>query len=171
MKKIMTTAVAAAFMSTAASATVIDSFDLDVTDAAGTNSSAVLALGQTYRITVSGTFFLGGNESRHLADAEFFNLGSDPINPLDSVPAREIGVGVDGMDIDFGAFDPSNVYSALIEGTGSVINVFYSDSPLSDNTGSLQVELSAVPLPAGGLLLLSGFAGFAALNRRKKKAA
>lgn len=31
--------------------------------------------------------------------------------------------------------------------------------------------VSAVPLPAGGLLLLSGFGGFAAVSRRKKRAA
>jgi hypothetical protein len=167
MFKTLTAAIAAVFISTAASAVTIDAFDLDVKNASGTDSTAVLALGQTYRITVSGTFTLGTNEIRHIADAEYFNLGSDPLVPLDRTSAREIGVGIDGVDIDFGAFNPSRVYTALIEGKGSTINVFYSDSPLSDNEGSLQVTISAVPLPAGILLMASGLAGFGLIRRRQ----
>jgi hypothetical protein len=38
-------------------------------------------------------------------------------------------------------------------------------------TGPGTASISAVPLPAGGLLLLSGFGGVAALKRRKTRAA
>lgn len=37
--------------------------------------------------------------------------------------------------------------------------------------GATYAQVSAVPLPAGGLLLLSAFGGVAALKRRKKRAA
>ncbi|MEP1538795.1 MAG: VPLPA-CTERM sorting domain-containing protein [Paracoccaceae bacterium] len=42
---------------------------------------------------------------------------------------------------------------------------------LSGVRAELTVSVSAVPLPAGGLLLLTGFGGIAALKRRKKRAA
>ncbi|WP_300030715.1 VPLPA-CTERM sorting domain-containing protein [uncultured Roseobacter sp.] len=167
MFKAVSATVAAVFLSTAATAATIDTFELDVTSAAGTDSNIVLELGQTYRLTVSGTFMLGSNPTRHVADAEYFNLGSDPLQPLDGTSSREIGVGVDGADIDFGEFRADRVYTALIQGTGSTINVFYSDNPLLDNVGSLRVEISAVPLPAGALLMLSGIAGLGVMRRRK----
>ncbi|WP_298836460.1 VPLPA-CTERM sorting domain-containing protein [uncultured Roseobacter sp.] len=161
-------AAAAVFISTSASASTVDAFNLDVTTSTGTDSNIVLELGKTYRLTVSGTFSIGSNPTRHVADAEFFNLGSDPLVPLDRVRSREIGVGVNGMDIDFGAYSPDNVYSALIEGTGSTINVFFADSAYRDNSGSLRVEISTIPLPAGMLLLLSGLAGFGVMRRRSR---
>lgn len=40
-----------------------------------------------------------------------------------------------------------------------------------DNIRAQAGPISAVPLPAGGLLLLSGLGGIAAINRRKKRAA
>lgn len=101
-----------------------------------------------------------------MADAEYFNLASNPLEPLDRVTANEVGVGVDGVDIDFGAYRADNVYTAEIIGKGEAINVFYSDVPLTDNVGSLQVTISAVPLPAGGLLLLTALGGFAFMRRK-----
>ena len=161
-------AAAAVFISTGASASTVDAFDLDVTTAAGTDSNIVLELGQQYRVTVSGTFSIGRNASRHVADAEFFNLGSDPLVPLTGVGSREIGVGIDGADVDFGAFRSDNVYSTLITGTGSAINVFFADSNYRDNRGALSVEISAIPLPAGMLLLASGLAGIGLMRRRSR---
>lgn len=172
MKSTFKILAASAFLSmsaAAASATVIDAFNLDVTSAAGTDSTAVLAAGVTYELQVSGTFTLGNNPTRHVADAEFFNLASDPLTPLDATNTLEIGVGVDGQDIDFGAFNASHVYTALIVGTGSTINVFYSDSPLGDNRGSLQVQLSTVPVPAGIGLMLTALGGLGFARRFKSR--
>lgn len=161
MIKIAATSAFLAMMTTAASASVVDMFDLDVTSAAGTNSSAILELGQVYNIQISGTFKIGSNPTRHIADAEFINLGSTPLAPIDTA-----GVGIDGVDVEFGAFNPFHVYNARFVGTGSTINLFFRDSNYSDNSGSLSVKISAVPLPAGLVLLLSGLGGLGIARRR-----
>ena len=166
MFKVITTALATSLLSTAASAAVVDAFELNVRSAVGTNSTAVLAVGKAYDLTVSGTFFLGTNRTRHLADAEFFNLGAVPSNPLDMAGSREIGVGVNGVDLNFGAFNPLSVYTARIYGGGNTINVFFADSAYGDNSGSLRITICEVPLPASSLLLLAGLGGLAAARRR-----
>lgn len=166
MFKALTTAAFVSLVSTVASAATVDVFNLDVTSAAGTDSSAVLNLATQYDVTVSGTFFLGSNPSRHLADAEFFNLGSAGPTPLDGVNGTEIGVGIDGADVDFGAFDPTSVYNVRISGTGSTINVFFQDVAYGDNSGSLLVEIATVPVPAGLALMLTGLGGLGFARRR-----
>ena len=46
-----------------------------------------------------------------------------------------------------------------------------SDSQFNGAVDNLSISVSEVPLPAGGLLLLSGLAGVAGLKRRKKRTA
>ena len=170
MFKALATAAVIGLSSSAASAAVVDVFSLDVTSAAGTDSSVTLDLGTEYSVTVSGRFFLGSNTTRHVADAEFFNLGSSPLNPLDDVTSAEIGVGIDGADVDFGAFDPSSVYTTTVVGDGTTINVFFNDTNYGDNTGSLSVEIAeiaVVPLPAGLALMLMGLGGLRLVRRRR----
>ena len=166
MYKLLTAAAFTGFLSSAASAAVFDAFSVDSADAAGTESSVILEAGRTYEITVSGTVTLGVDPSRHVADAEFFNLGSNPLVPLDFVGSQEIGIGVDGSDLDFGSFDPSNVYTATVVGDGSTINVFFQDSNYGDNSGSFSVEIAVVPLPAALLLMFTGIAGLGFTRRR-----
>lgn len=62
------------------------------------------------------------------------------------------------------------------DGALEVLLAFGSESDDFGDNDQVSVRLNyetvaAVPLPAGGLLLLSGFAGFAALKRRKKRSA
>lgn len=162
MLKIIATSALVSLMTTAASAAVVDAFNLDVTTAAGTDSTAILEVGHTYEIEISGTFRIGRNPTRHIADAEFFNLGSTPLAPIDTR-----GVGIDGVDVEFGpAFNPLHVYSTKIVGTGSTINLFFRDSAYRDNSGSLSVEISEVPLPAGLALMLTGLAGLGFARRK-----
>ncbi len=179
MYKLISTIAVLSLSSTAASASTIDAFDLNTSSAAGTNSIAVLTLGQVYNLTVFGTFRVGSNNTRHIADAEYFNLGSSPFEPLDRTASLELGVGVDGIDIDFGAYSASNTYTSQIVGKGKNINVFFADSNYTDNVGNLKVELSnydepenapsisPVPLPAGLPLLLGGLGGLWFVRRRK----
>lgn len=48
---------------------------------------------------------------------------------------------------------------------------FFGDGRFDQDIDDMVVLISAVPLPAGGLLLLSAFGGFAAFRRRKSKQA
>ncbi|MEM9699656.1 MAG: VPLPA-CTERM sorting domain-containing protein [Pseudomonadota bacterium] len=171
MFRIAAAAAAAAFFSTSAIAATVDTFALDVTSAAGTDSTVILETGKRYTVTVSGTMSLGSNATRHIADAEYFNLGSSPLAPLDFAGSQEIGVGIDGADVNFGGFNVSNVYTTTVFGDGTTLNVFFQDSNYADNSGSLDVEISLVPLPAGMALLVTGLAGFAAVGRRRSSRA
>jgi hypothetical protein len=146
---------------TSAQAITIDSFALDVTSPAGTSSTAVLSLTETYRITVSGTFFIAPGR---LADAEYYQF----LNTLAWTDIRppDIGVQIDGADVAWGAFNSTHVYSTIINGTGSTVLLSYNDVAYGDNAGALQVSIDVVPLPASGLLLLAGLGAIAARRKR-----
>lgn len=51
--------------------------------------------------------------------------------------------------------------------TSGELHLYNWDSNTGDNSGSIAAKLGAVPLPAGGLLLLGALGGIAALRRRK----
>lgn len=94
-----------------------------------------------------------------------------------SVTFSSISFLVDGPGLpSFGQFDvrtdtPSPIVYILY-GFGAVAD-FYTYASAADAQGSISATtpISAVPLPAGGLLLLSAFGSVAALKRRKKRAA
>jgi hypothetical protein len=62
---------------------------------------------------------------------------------------------------------PSNLVQVGILGGGISANI---DNPMN-SSWTLTAVPSVVPLPAGGLLLLTGLGGIAALKRRKNRAA
>ncbi len=75
----------------------------------------------------------------------------------------------DTFDINLTAIDGVDTYAVYVPSTVELFNVgAFANQPL---TYAVATPLSAVPLPASGLLLLSGLAGVAALKHRKKRAA
>ena len=61
------------------------------------------------------------------------------------------------------------VYTFVYDGSGDYLSFADTSGTPGDNGGPVvdNISLSAVPLPAGGLLLLGAPGGFAALRRRK----
>lgn len=78
-----------------------------------------------------------------------------------------------GMNFD-AAFADTNFSSGqflLGAGTYSIsLNVLERSAGSGNHLGAIRLDLAAVPLPAGGALLLSGL-GLAALMRRRRRAA
>ncbi len=57
-------------------------------------------------------------------------------------------------------------FEAVVADAGELF-LFAWDNNKDDNSGAITVVISAVPLPAGGLLLLGALGGIAALQRRR----
>jgi len=115
---------------------------------------------------VSGSFLIASPDPR-IADAEYYFSSGVPTD-IRPVSGEDIGVQIDGVSVDWGAYDPLHVYTTLLTGTGSAVTLSFLDIPggYGDNAGSLQVSISAVPLPASGLLLLGGVLALRARRRR-----
>ncbi|MEL6774484.1 MAG: VPLPA-CTERM sorting domain-containing protein [Pseudomonadota bacterium] len=159
----------AAFTTSAQAVTIAD-FQLDVTQAAGNTFAGVeLSADNFYQITVSGTFTIRDDGLQ--ADAEFFNV---PSNPQNQTSSTEIGVGIfnggSAQDIDFGDFSDTGEYSVILTGLTGTLQVFYADTFYDNNSGFLSVTVedlgtTVIPLPGTAVLLLSGI-GALALRRR-----
>ena len=107
-----------------------------------------------------------------------------PGGAFDSDPRLTRGIlqSTGNIIIPFAAGDPRFAAAIFINKPGSSVDEFYSANPLFTLDTLFQTDLafarftstsvpSAVPLPAGGLLLLSALAGLGALRRGKKHAA
>jgi hypothetical protein len=86
------------------------------------------------------------------------------------------GDGTGPFSFSFNYTDPDPIGDNYSIGLFATNNVPGGDGSVSFLLGSSSVTISdgavsAVPLPAGGMLLLSGLAGIAGLQRRKKHAA
>lgn len=92
-------------------------------------------------------------------DFVFFAI-SDAFELAGSISVEFFDIGSDGSDEGFFNFGPA--IAGTIFGIGAVQN--------NDNfrVEGMTVEVSAVPLPAAGLMLLAGVGGLAAMRRRKK---
>ena len=155
----------------------IDSFDIVARSFTGNDSNVSLELGTEYTIQVSGQFEIDGGR---FADAEYFDIQTGmPRDVTGADPIIDIGVQINGVDIDWGPFASDNVYTFTSSLLSGIINLRVNDvgpGAYSDNFGSLQVEIStadvieppAVPLPAGLPLLAFGLMGLFGLSRKAR---
>jgi len=111
-----------------------------------------LVLGKQYTLT----FDYGANSFPGLLPALLtFGLGTDLITlAINAIPAT---------------LQQSLSYIFTYDGSGDYLSFADTSGTDNDQGGPVldNVVLSAVPLPAGGLLLLGALGGFAALRRRK----
>ncbi|MDA8586719.1 VPLPA-CTERM sorting domain-containing protein [Rhodobacteraceae bacterium] len=133
----------------------------------------------------TGTFF-GLDDADGDSSATSFDLFFEPstFSTVRTTDAERNSFRFEGGDlitanfrIDFDdgvVFDPvsgTDLTNIFIE-TGFRSEVVSSAAAARLGVGTFTISpVSAVPLPAGGLLLLSGLGGVAALKRRKKRAA
>jgi hypothetical protein len=169
---------------TPAQAALVDSFALPSTDTT-TTSTAVLANGTPYTIEVSGTFEIGCVAGGCPTDAEYYvpatgvnaglpfgNTGFQP----EGGGGTDIGVQINGVDIFWGPFQPSRVYSLAFLGLGSTIDMHIEDTNYGDNSGSLSVNIYSdssippIPVPAAFWLFGTALIGFIGISRRRKVA-
>lgn len=151
---------------TASNAAVIASGNISLTGSTLTLTG--LTAGNQYFLNVSGSGVIAGDG--RLADAEYFQGTVGAVNWIDrrTGPGTvEIGVFVDGLDVNWGAFNPLNVYEIIYTASSDSVSLFFNDSFYGDNRGFLTASISAVPLPASMLGLLAGLAGLGFLRRRK----
>ena len=167
MKTLLAAGTAAALLLGTAQAAVVQTGTVAV-DGSDTVTQ-MLEAGVEYTLTISGSFFIGG-PGDGLADAEYYDL----TNPQDATSTLEIGIAIDGADVDFGDFNASSVYSTTIMGMGAAIALRYIDGNYADNSGSLSFSLERadpIPLPAGALLFAPVAAAGLISRRRKQNAA
>lgn len=117
-----------------------------------TKSAFELIAGQTYELT----FMYGRNTRGNNVDpTETLNFG--------------FGSWSDTLNIPSGAIASFLTRTVLFSFQTNVIGSIFFEDLGADNQGVVidNVSLSAVPLPAGGLMLVGGLAALAGLRRRK----
>jgi hypothetical protein len=162
---------------------------VSATSADGAWTSPLLA-GQTYELCASGTYVYIGSL---LADAEW-NLQGEMSDewaelsyywPPTSYEQDTHDLIVDGMAVNWrgGAgwtehtFSPDHIYKYYITGAGVPVHLAIADAyPLGDqgmyfydNSGGLNVTVTAVPEPSSLMALGLGSIGMLGLLRRKNK--
>jgi hypothetical protein len=131
------------------------------------NASILYGFGAQYDVA---TLLWGSPDSHNTLEFLLGGLVVDTVIGSDLFPDAQKGLGattVTVTDIAGGAFDAMRMLS-----TGHAFefaNLTAYNSPMPPSGGGDNNVTSAVPLPAGGLLLLSG-AGLMALVRRRTKA-
>ncbi len=125
--------------------------------------------GTTYRFEASGTYYAN---DLIWADAEYSERDNGPWQ--DEVPHYEsygeglLELRVNGQFVEWGEFNPNHIYDLIRTDLSGVVGFdIYDLAPMSNNSGSLTVNVYAlVPVPAGVLLAMLGM-GVAGLKLRR----
>lgn len=171
IRALMVSAVAIAMsMGTAASAATVtvDSMANSTTGGTGALTGVFLTIGQAFTVTAGllDTWSLGSNDNSCTRESNADGLTTCTYNPytqggLTTAYGKLVGQ-INGGNF----FAIGTNYSGFAGATGQLL-LFNFDSNKSDNSGEIVATVTAVPLPAGGLLLLGALGGIAALRRRK----
>ena len=149
---------------------------LDVQSAANSSGGGVglatgliLSLNQMFSVTadVLDTWSLGANDPGCTRESNadgltacFGNYSQANLSALYGTLVGQIGVGGDFFVLGSNFSGPAAAVGELF--------LYNWDSNTGDNSGSIEATVTAaIPLPAGGLLLLGALGGIAALRRRK----
>lgn len=175
---LLTAVTMAGFSTAAVNATTITTFDVTVTandptwrrPAQDNNSSylrdSLVHFATTdFTVADSGTYSI---LSQQIGGDGYIHLYEDSFDPLNQYSNFIVG------DDDYDGTRQSFIEAVeLVAGTNYVLvsNWFSSGLTGTHSYTITGTNISAVPLPAGGLLLISGLAGVAALKRRKQRAA
>lgn len=145
---------------TQANATILETLSIP-SDGSSVFSTTTLVDGLEYDIEVSGFFDIG---SGGLGDAEFL-FTADNSFLQDMRNGVELGVLLNGNDVDFGPFNSTNLYSTTLVGDGNLLEASYSDTNFADNVGNLTLTISLVPEPTSAALAILSLFGFSVRHR------
>ena len=159
MKKLIVLGLAVAALAFCQSAlavpTLLESLNVDA-DGTAVTSATTLVNGSRYQLVVGGTFDAG---AKITADAEYSSgpvsyVWQDLVEQYETHGEGLLELRIDGNFVEWGAYNPSHVYSLDIIGQGAPIVLDVYDTYSSNNVGTLTADLYAVPAP-GALLLAS----------------
>ena len=132
----------------------IETITVPVTGATVT-SSTFLDSGVEYLLQASGTFNIGG-PGDGLADAEYFNFSNPPSSLGDFAQGVDIGIAVNGSKPRWGSFSSDHLYTISFIGQDAPIQLSYRDSFFPDNSGTLSLDILAIPEPTTLTMLALG---------------
>lgn len=136
--------------------------------------------GETYNLSEADVFqyqetYTDVAETATLVFRFFNDLGMDiPVMASFTVNANNgdsnpdlVGYWEDGDPVSVGD-NPTGTGSTVTNASDGETVSLFADRGEIDGVYNLDIQVAAVPLPAGGVLLIGGIAGLAALKRRKK---
>jgi hypothetical protein len=173
--KTLATAACIALSSATASYAVPINLDFTLGDASGTfygldDDKGINQSATSFDFITPSSFWTAVRISDLYFEFDFNQFDFSPSGELVFVWAKFRGSLLSYPSAPFDVIESFDLYGGLGFNVQTRLEVFESDVRWAWSAFSI-TPISPVPLPAGGLLLLSGLAGVAALKRRKKRTA